>query len=623
MRLPLALTLCALPFLSTAQGGPSISEVQPSKVTLLDSIILLIQNAQYTLISILALWGAFWIYRQIRREHQLVQASQENKKVIEKQAKQLKELADKLEEQEKEIEELDAIKSRLFANISQELRAPLSLISSPIKKLLTGHQLNASTRDELLRGLQNIDKLLSVSKQISDLVRNPSEGHQLHLSRFNLVAFLKHLNSSFQHLCQSKKIDIQVDQSIDRSLEIVTDAEKLETILNHLLSNALKYTSADGQVHIQSRTLEGQLLIEVIDHGEGISKQDLPYIFDRYYQAKDQKLVQSGFGIGLSICKKYAELLGGTLGVQSMLGLGSTFTLQLPLPSSETINAMPRLSFKSYPAEPPLIPSLAIQKIKTDSLLIAVENPELAEYMLKTLQTEYEVELVYNGQEALKHLQQQIPALVITDLKMPVMDGMELIKHMKANEHYSSIPVLMLTMRDSILDELKAFRLGIDDYLLKPFDEMQLRTIIYNLTNTNNGTQENLAIDFLLESKIITSTGAVDFDSKNKAWLEALEDVVAESIDDYRLDVNILAAKMQLSPSSLFKKMKDLTGLTPKKYIMELRLLKARKLLETGESSTVKTIAYKVGFTSEKVFSRNFKARFGKYPSEYMSPPKS
>ncbi len=559
-------------------------------------------------LALLIIAGMIWAYQQIRKRNELLKKDLENKKMIESQAA--------------ELQKTDALKSRLFANISHELRTPLTLISNPIKSLLTQKSLDDQTKATLSNVLFNSEQLLEKSNQIMELTKAEVKDIEVTANAFNLRPFLQHFKSKFQLLATHKGIDLRI-ATLERDVPLITDAKKLETILGNLLSNALKYIDDKGKINVQIVELANQIEIIVADNGRGISEEDLPFIFDRYYQAKSGTIVaEGGVGIGLAICKEYIQLLEGNILVKSKFGTGSQFIIQFPKQLkqiSENVKIQPA-EFSIIRKKNSSIPTLTNSKNQIDYLLIVEDNLEMCSYLKNVLETDYDLIFAYNGKEALRRIEEKLPSLIITDLMMPVMGGMELVNRIKEQARLRSLPILVLTAKNNVLDELKALRIGVDDYLLKPFDELELKTHIYNLLNFSDTRQDFNPIDddFLLDSKIQTSAEQYTLSLAERNWLIQVEEIITASVIHPDLNVNTLAKELLISPTLLNTKMKNITGLTPKKYINEVRLLIARKKIENKEYTSVKEAAYSVGFNSEKAFSRNFKARYGKYPSAYL-----
>lgn len=307
--------------------------------------------------------------------------------------------------------------------------------------------------------------------------------------------------------------------------------------------------------------------------------------------------------------------------MESQLSKGSLFTLQIPQwIATKQPSVVKPLEFIPLTAASPLS-TKSSTPTESDYILIAEDNLELCKYLEKILQSEYNLLFVHNGKDAIKQITQLRPALLITDLMMPIMDGMELVKNIRGNSLWQDLPILVLTARTGILDELKAIRVGVDDYLTKPFQEIELQTVVYNLLNLAEEQREGKAIakDFLTNSTLpLADDMKVPIEESDINWLRKLEQTINDSALERNLTVDKIAHNLSISSSHLTRKLKLLTGLTPKKYINEVKMLQARQMIETGTYTSVKAVAYSVGFSSEKVFSRNFKARFGKPPSEYI-----
>ncbi len=562
-------------------------------------------------IAVLTMLGLIWAYRLIKRRNELLKKDLENKKIIEAQAE--------------ELQKVDVLKSRLFTNIAHELRTPLSLISGPVKQLMNRPSLSNADRQTLRGVLANSEQLLTMSTQIQELSKGEIVQTKFDYNRVSLHNFLRYMHSKFQLLADAKGIKLAFPDSRLPDVELVVDAKKLETVVGNLLSNALKYTETDGLVDLYVKSSGEKVELVVHDTGRGIAEEDLPHVFDRYYQAKSGKIVpEGGIGIGLSICKEYAELVGGNIRVESELGKGSSFVFEFPkqLKAVQESNGIETLQFIPVPKINKLVAEPQPNVVEAEGYILIVEdNLEFCEYLKNILDSDYDLVFMHNGKEALRQIERKEPELIITDLMMPIMGGMELIEAIKKNAPWSAIPILTLTANTNILNEIKALRIGVDDYLTKPFDETELKTIVYNLLNfaEEQKLEKELTRDFLLDSDLYNSGHLNSMVNENdKAWLIQAEEVIGNMATDLELNVAKIAETLSITPTHLNRKIKLMTGLTTKKYINEIRLLLARRMIEDKEHSSVKAVAYSVGFKSEKVFSRNFKARFGKSPNEYI-----
>ncbi len=560
-------------------------EQQQQRVYLLSGIVLF---------SLISMVGFFWAYRQIRQRNELLQKDVENKKLIEEQAHELR--------------KNEALKSRFFSNISHELRTPLTLIINPVKQLLINDSFDAKTKESLNGILDNSNELLSMTNQILDLTKKEITDINVVPSKFSLQRFFQHIFKKYLPLAESKHIDLQLTNKPGSDVILINDASKLNTIVGNLVSNAIKYSNDNSEVNISVNQKGENIVVYVKDKGRGIHEKDITHIFDHYYQSKYQHLrPQGGYGIGLSICKEYIQALGGTISVNSKINEGSEFILTFPKIINHNPSNISTVDFKTETNNRTVLNKT--NKKEHPFVLVVEDDLKMCKYLKELLKEEYHLVFAHNGKDALHLIQKTPPLLIITDIMMPVMDGLELIEEIKNQDKWKGIPVLALTANNNIIIEMKALRTGVDSYLMKPFEEFELKTSLYNLLNNAEEREESQS--YLINSEIQTSI--------DNQELKLLEEKIAPLITDVNLNIDSLAKELNMSPTKLNILMKKETGLTPKRYINELRLLKARKMLDDKVYDSVKAVAYSVGFNSSKLFSRKFKARFGKYPSEFLS----
>lgn len=525
-----------------------------------------------------------------------------------------------IRQQAEELKLLDHMKSRFFINVSHELRTPLTLMLGPISSVLKSPDLPKGHRRMLRKAQESGQQLMRLVGSILDLSRLEAGKLPLKYSDTVVLAFLEQALSSFEFYAQQRSIELALDYRAAEGLYLRLDKAKAEIILNNLLSNALKYVSKGGKVTLRAAAEDGHLLIEVEDNGRGIHPEDLPQVFNRFFQSrrKDAPL-EGGSGIGLALSKELAQLMGGDLTVKSQLGQGSVFKLVLPLVAAEA------------PTPPSEVPVAAVAETKEARLakaaksglalakvLIVEDHHGLRGYLKQILQARFELLEAENGQEALEILGQHKDCkLVITDIMMPVMDGYELLERLKVEEQYREIPVIVLTAREKEEDQLKAMRLGVDDYLLKPFEEEELLARIHQLLENfqQRRAQRERETHHWDDGKKTSSSTQTEAEEE---WLREIERLALSMLDDERLSVNWLAAQTYVSERQVQRRLKKMTGLTPSRFLRELRLQKARRMLETGQIKSVKEVASTVGFKAEKHFSRIFRERFGKYPSQYL-----
>lgn len=528
------------------------------------------------------------------------------------------------------LENLDAAKSRFFANVSHELRTPISLIQGPVNTLLKDENLTEKQEAILKIAGRNSEHLHRLVTEILDLSKLEAGKMQLHLKPVALEVFFRRHFLQFESLAIRRKLDFSFEILTEPGTWVFIDPVKSRQIINNLLSNAFKFTPPQGRVDARVSLHESNLQLEVADSGPGIHPDDLPYVFDRYFQTSlPDKPATGGTGIGLALCHEYAQLFGGRIEVESEPGKGSLFRLVFPVKvleeeipdcpgvENELLGGSPLPEIQGNFPDEGQNPAAAVPFFKDKATILVVEdNTELQAYIRLVLQDKYNIVPAENGQEALRLLSGNTAAdgghhfqLILTDLMMPVMDGYQLLGRLKSSDTTRHIPVIMLTARADVQDKLKALRLGVDDYLLKPFDEDELLVRIKNLLNNQARRKE-----FQKENE--SPEPMPTMSETDREWLESFEDYIQRHHANDILDVPMLASQFAMSESTLHRQLKKLTGLSPAKYLQEVRLHEARRLLETRRYNSIMTIALKTGFSDARSFSRSFKNRFGKLPSE-------
>lgn len=539
------------------------------------------------------------------------------------------------EQQADKLRQLDQAKTRFFANVSHELRTPLTLMLGPLGSVLTNQQL--TSRDEhLLQSTQrNARHLLSLVNELLDLSKLEAGKMDLQPHPVRLNALLHSLIASFESQAQQKGIALTNDLSAAGEQPIVElDERKFRQVIMNLLANALKFTPSGGTVHVTVRYLAPQLEVAISDTGRGILPDDLPYIFDRYFQTQQADApIEGGTGIGLALCQELVRLMQGNLRADSQWGEGSTFTVTIPAPESKApagtgartnLTAQPGtpLSDSGLPDSPSSRPvGLLALNPGVDTVLVVEDNPDLRDYLLAVLSPSFQVQTAENGQVALALLADRVqpPSMIISDIMMPVMDGFQLLERLKTHERYRRIPVIMLTARAELADKLRALRIGVDDYLLKPFEEDELIARIASLLHN----QRERAIVSALELESAQPIHEVPATAQTLSgpdahWLERLEELTNARLGNFELTADELADELAMSRSTFFRTVKRLTGLTPTQYLTEARFRQARVLLETRQVSTVKQVAHRVGFRQVSHFAQTYQHRFGKSPADYL-----
>ena len=539
-----------------------------------------------------------------------------------------------IEEQTKALLQLDAAKTRFFANVSHELRTPLTLILSPLSTALNRQILDDENKALITLAKEQANQLLDLVNEILDLTKLESGKMEVKEEPIDVYQLIRRLISSFESYAKQKNINLVFEFAKNMPQSLMLDKLKVERIFNNLISNALKFTPADGTITVTIKDKVHDWLLEVTDTGKGIHPDDLPHLFDRFYQTNQlESPMEGGTGIGLSLAKELAAVMHGELTVNSTLGKGATFTLTLP--KKEVIgytdnNVTNKPITTNKIATNKLNPHTQLQYnegIHKPTILVVEDNYSLRSYLNFILSEDFLVLTAENGQEALITLDQisqekkELPDLIISDVMMPIMDGFKLIELLKTNENLWLIPVVMLTARAEIEDKLTALRIGVDDYLTKPFEEAELFARIKNLLNNAKKRKsinpKKEKVDRLSTSETHASD-RVTLCIPDQEWLSKLEATVTSNISNFNLSVDALADELFISRAQFFRRVQALTGMTPLQYIKEIRYAYARNLLETKNVRSVKAASYAIGIKKVQYFSEKYKKRFGKSPSEYL-----
>ncbi len=590
---------------------------------------------------------------------------------LREQATQLELDKNTIEKQAKELRSLDEMKSRFFANISHELRTPLTLILSPVRGVLKRQNVDNRDFTALQLTAQNAQKLLKRINEILDLTKLEAGKVKLNPQPTPFYEFTKRLVATFESLAAQKDQQITFDFQLDKHLTLSLDQDKYEHIFNNYLSNAIKYNKKGGIINIQlseqqqtntKGKTQNHILLSVSDMGQGILEEDKVKIFDRFYQSKNHQNKAGSSGIGLALSKEIAQLMHGKVWVESELSVGSTFYFSMPYVEAVASFQLPVTS-SSVPINLGGFKNLRGLEPSKDkpTILLVEDNHQLRNYIQLILQEKYNVIAVENGEEALKRLtdaslddgrtlvprstenlqepsseerasvkrsvprikygagyQTKRPSIVISDIMMPEMDGFELLEHLKASDTLRHIPVVMLTARSNTSDKLKALRIGVDDYILKPFEEEELLVRVENLIqNAANRTviSKEEQLEKLIPETTAVNTTVTEADIK---WLEKVEKILQKEIGNSKFDINGLVDSMGISRSKLHRHIKHITGLTPNKYFRAIKLQAAREILEAGNAKTVSEVCYAVGFDTPKYFSKLYEERYGKRPISYI-----
>ncbi|MBO9584463.1 MAG: response regulator [Flavobacterium sp.] len=510
-------------------------------------------------------------------------------------------------------------KLRFFTNISHELRTPLTLILGPAKQLLEENS-NATDYEKSRYNLiyQNASRLLNLVNQVLDFRKAQSGELKLKVTQTDILSYSRNIFDSFKEMAFDKKIKLNFitkEQEINGWL----DNDKYDKILYNLLSNALKFTNKNGNVDLfvgLKDTVEEILVIEVTDDGIGIPLKSQNKIFKRFYQVANSHANNTGSGIGLSLVKSLVSLHKGVISVESTPGKGSTFRAEIPIDrdsyeSKEVFEYAIKNDNLSM-----LIPEKAAKKIiqNTDlkeKIVVIEDNSELRKYLVDYLSDYYKVYEAENGQEGLKICRQIKPILCVTDVMMPVMDGLEFCRELKNDEFISHIPVIMLTALSENMDKVKGYDTGADGYLVKPFEPLLLKTVIENMIKSRLELKQKFSGE--VESKVSMLTHS----PIDEEFMEKVTNLINDNLSEVDLSTDFLCDKLGVSSSKLYRKIKELTDLAPNEFIRTIRLKKSAELLKTKKYN-VSEVTNLVGFNDPLYFSRCFKKQFGFPPSKLI-----
>ena len=518
-------------------------------------------------------------------------------------------------------EELVQTKLRYFTNISHDLLTPLTIITC----LIDDAEMTSNNRISQLSMIRsNVNKLRRLLQQILDFRKVESGNMKLAVSKGDVISFVDDVcRVNFAPLMR-KKNQTFTFMAKDKHLTGYFDRDKLDKIVSNLLSNACKYTKDGGDIKLLMELLfefgHRQLRIQVIDTGEGIAPADLENIFKRFYTANNRDESESN-GIGLSLTKDLVELHHGTIGVESELGKGSTFTVDLPIDkdSYEEYELMEgELSANNVKADvilenEELTDSETVENLRTadNHLLLVEDNEELLYLMERILSRHYHVLIAKDGLEALDIIKDNEIDIIISDVMMPEMDGLELCRTLKSNLETSHIPIILLTAKNTAEDRIECYNAGADGYISKPFELKILEARINNFIMHKKNKQEEF------RTNVEVNIDSLETSSIDKEFLDKVISVIKSNMSEGDFDVVQLADALAVSKSSLYRKMKIATGLSPIEFIRNIRLKHGSQLLK-DRSISVAEVAYECGFSNPKYFATCFKEEFGVTPKEYQ-----
>ena len=510
--------------------------------------------------------------------------------------------------------QLTELKLRFFTNISHELRTPLTLIVTPLESLLK--KLDAWEQEgvdnprismvssQLATANRNANHLLQLVNKLLDFRKLEMGQQKLELTNGDFCDFIRTTCETFRPLSEEKRISL-VYNIPERNYFMNFDSNKLQHIMYNLLSNAFKFTPSGGQITVGVTETSSEIIsISVKDTGCGIPSNDLPYVFDRYYQStKPASPHVTGTGIGLHLTKEYVQMHGGSISVSSKQGEGCTFTVLLPTNLQLNGAVAPQEGAATIQRTPEKDTSKA-------SILIVDDNHEFRQFLASELEEQYQVYQAGDGREALRIVQEQDIDLVVSDVMMPVMDGMELCRSIKQDINTSHVMVILLTARSAEEAKMEGFRSGADEYLSKPFNMEMLQLRINHLLELRRMRSQ----DFLKGEE--TKVEEVALNEIDQKFLRQAIEAVEKNLNNEDYDIDALASDVYMSRSTLYRKIHSLTGQKPSLFIRAIRLKHAARLIKEGRY-TITEISDMCGFSSPSYFSRSFKAQYGIQPGNY------
>ncbi|MFD1143637.1 substrate-binding domain-containing protein [Larkinella insperata] len=530
---------------------------------------------------------------------------------LEKQNEEIRNQKNQIEAMSQQARQATEEKLRFYSYISHEFNTPLSLILIPTEDLLAkknvaGHEL----RNNMALVQKNAYRLLRLVDQMLDLRKTDSGKQRLHTTEQNLMAFVRDIIGDFQRKAEKQRIDLQLFTDTSE-LPIWIDTEKLDKVLFNLLSNAFKYTPKGGLIHVRIDTIDQQARIQVIDNGEGMTPDEKHHAFDLFYSGSQPFNLAKGIGLAMSL--EFIQLHRGDISVSSEKGQGTTFTILLPLgrdhlDASECTDVVSRyrpfIETEVAAEEPTMLPLSPSRSAGT--VLVIEDNDDLRTFLTNRLGAEFEVIAVTSAETGWERILETIPDLILSDIMLPGMDGMQLTQRVKTDWRTSHIPVVLLTAKNQIEQHIEGTRAGADLYLTKPFNTTYLLETIRTTLANRRKQQQRFATDSLPSGE----------NKQDRKFLNDLTALIEKHIGDSSFGVEKLSREMGLSRVQLYRKVQALLDKNVMDYLTEVRLKKAKHLLRDS-TKNVSEIAEQTGFSSPTYFTTFFKQHTGKTPSEF------
>lgn len=509
--------------------------------------------------------------------------------------------------------ELYEAKIGFFTNIAHEIRTPLSLISAPLESILASNDGNEKTRRNLEVMRSNVQRLLELINQLLDFRKVEAQLMCLNFRRCNVSEIILDICSRYEEFANLHLIKLDT-KGVEKDIECTLDADAFEKIVGNLMSNAMKYANKHIKVSMHIDEANGKLHLEVVDDGPGIKEKDREHIFESFYRVDDHGK-HPGTGLGLPLARSLAEMHSGTLTVESQYGHGSKFILEIPT-SLEPGKEMSVEEAEAVTHDTEILFEREETRNEKATVLIVEDNEQLREFIAENLQEIHHVKTASNGSEAIKTLEESVVDLIVSDIMMPDMDGIELCRAVRNNHEYSHIPVILLSAKTDVETKVEGLNIGADAYIEKPFSMQQLKAQIKSIFDSRERLQESLIqspLDYYARHK--TEEGK---ESEKADFIRRLNEMILENLTNPEFSIDGLAQEFCMSRSSFHKRIKGITGETPNDYIRIVRLSKSAELLASGKYQIVE-VCYMVGFNTPSYFSKCFSRHFGKLPKEYIN----
>ncbi len=523
-----------------------------------------------------------------------------------------------IEKDQQKIKRLEQFKSRFFTNLTHELRTPLTVISGMSEVIKENPKRWVDEGSEIIT--RNAGNLLNLINQILDLSKLENGSLPVNLINGDIVSYVGYVIDAFRGHAETKKITLHF-LCEEEEIQLDYDPDKYFSIISNLLSNAIRFTPEEGNIYVQlsSRNTgnHGSLEIVIRDTGKGIPEEDLAHIFERFFQADDTGK-NLGTGIGLSIVHELVRVLGGEIKVRSTIGKGTQFTITMPVHSNAEVVSTDLFKSKINKIAPGFItaPELLEESENGEAsselpdVLIVEDNLDVIKFLQVCLGDAFQLTFRKDGQSGIDKAIESVPDIIISDVMMPVKDGLTLCRELKAHEITSHIPIILLSARTDTPSRIAGLESGADLYMSKPFDRTELRLQIKNMLDSRQELQERYT-----QHSLTTDPATYSSKKREDEFVGRVRDIVYHHLDDSEFGIHELCRSIYLSRTQVHKKLKALTGLSASLFIRQVRLLAAREMLKSNELN-VTEIAYKVGFTDPNYFSRCFAQEFGNSPSD-------